>query len=158
MFTRKRVVNYAATQMIRMVTSTPYYAQANGQVEVVNKTIIALVKKHIWRQPRNWRDTISQFFWAYQCSPRCSIGTTPYKPVFGHDAVLPIEVNLQISHVAKQCELPFEDYWNATFDELNELEQERIDALENIVQQKESMSWYYNCRVRNKVFQLGDFV
>ena len=44
------------------------------------------------------------------------------------------------------------------FDELNELGQERIDALERVVRQKESMSRYYNRRVRNKAFQLGDLV
>ena len=51
MFTRRRVVNYVATRMIKMVT--PYYAQANGQVEAVNKTIILLMKKHVQLQPRN---------------------------------------------------------------------------------------------------------
>ena len=30
MFIRRRVVNYGATRMIKMITSTPYYAQANG--------------------------------------------------------------------------------------------------------------------------------
>ena len=44
------------------------------------------------------------------------------------------------------------------FDELNELEQESLDVLENIVRQKESMSHYYNNRVKNKTFQLGDLV
>ena len=61
------------------------------------------------------------------------MGTTPYKLVFGHDAVLPVEVNLQTNLVVKLCELLVDDYWNAMFDELNELEQERLDALENIV-------------------------
>ena len=44
------------------------------------------------------------------------------------------------------------------FDELNELKQESLDVLENIVRQKESMSHYYNNRVKNKTFQLGDLV
>ena len=78
--------------------------------------------------------------------------------MFGHDAVLPIEVELQTIHVAKQCKLPIEDYWNGMIDELNELEQDRLDALENIVRQKESMSCYYNRRVKNKTFQLADLV
>ena len=53
--------------------------------------------------------------------------------MFGHDGVLPVEVNLQTICVAKKCELPVDDYWNALFNELNKLEQERLDALENIV-------------------------
>ena len=53
MFMGRRVVDYASTWMIKMITSTPYYAQANGQVEAVNKTIISLIKKQVRRQPRN---------------------------------------------------------------------------------------------------------
>ena len=78
--------------------------------------------------------------------------------MFGHDAILPIEVNLQTIRIAKQCELHGEDYWNVMFDELNELEQERINASENIVRQKESMSRYYNHRMKNKRFLLGNLV
>ena len=41
MFIGRKIVKYVATRILKMVTSTPYYAQANGQVEAVNKTIIA---------------------------------------------------------------------------------------------------------------------
>ena len=63
-------------------------------------------------------------------SPKDSTGTTPFKVVYGYDAVLPIEINLQNVWIARQDELPIEDYWNALFDELNELEEERLNALE----------------------------
>ena len=50
-------------------------------------------------------------------------------------------------------ELLVDNYWNAMFDELNELKQESLDALENIVRQKESLSRYYNNCVKNKTLQ-----
>lgn len=35
-----------ATKMgFRLLTSTPYYAQANGQFEAANKIVIGLIKK-----------------------------------------------------------------------------------------------------------------
>ncbi|XP_020238928.1 uncharacterized protein LOC109817973 [Cajanus cajan] len=46
-FTGRKVVQYAQSRGIIMITSTPYYAKANGQVEAANKVIIALIKKHI---------------------------------------------------------------------------------------------------------------
>lgn len=52
-FTGKKVVNYTSSKAIKLLTSTPYYAQANGQVEAIKKVIIALIKNHIGRQPRN---------------------------------------------------------------------------------------------------------
>ncbi|XP_015969309.1 uncharacterized protein LOC107492766 [Arachis duranensis] len=45
MFTGQRIKNFAASRNINMVTSTPYYAQANGQVDVANKILIGLIKK-----------------------------------------------------------------------------------------------------------------
>ena len=50
------------------------------------------------------------------------------------------------------------DYWNALSDELNELEEEGLNMLERLVQQKELISKSYNRRVKSKVFNLGDLV
>lgn len=65
MFTSPRVLEYASSRDIKIAMSTPYYAQANGQVEAVNKVIISLIKKHTRRHPRNWHNTLSQVLWAY---------------------------------------------------------------------------------------------
>lgn len=58
-FTRNKVVDYTSGKGIKLLTSTPYYAQTNGQLKVTNKVIIALIKKHIGWQPRNWHNTLS---------------------------------------------------------------------------------------------------
>lgn len=44
------------------------------------------------------------------------------------------------------------------YDELNNLDEERLEALENIIRQKERVSRYYNKKVKSKVFQVGDLV
>ncbi|XP_072071855.1 uncharacterized protein [Arachis hypogaea] len=56
MFTGQRIKSFVASRSINMVTSTPYYAQANGQVEATNKILISLIKKHIENKPRTWHD------------------------------------------------------------------------------------------------------
>ena len=101
MFFGRRMINYANSRNIKMLASTPYYAQANGQVEGANKIIIALIKKYIDWQHRNWHNTLSQVLWAYRDFLRGSIGTTPYKLAYGYDVVLPIEINLQSIWVAR---------------------------------------------------------
>ena len=83
---------------------------------------------------------------------------TPYKLVYGHDVVLLVEINLQTIRVAKQNELRIEDYWHGMLDELDELKQEWLMALEKFIRQKEQMAKSYNRRVKNKVFNLGDLV
>ncbi|WJX95108.1 hypothetical protein P8452_76467 [Trifolium repens] len=46
-FTGRKMVEFAQQTGFKLLTSTPYYAQANGQVEAANKIIIGLIKKHI---------------------------------------------------------------------------------------------------------------
>ena len=62
MFTGRRVLEYVEIRQIKMITSN---AQVKGQVEAVNKSIIALIKKNVSRRPRNWHNLLSQLLWAY---------------------------------------------------------------------------------------------
>ncbi|XP_016165848.1 uncharacterized protein LOC107608618 [Arachis ipaensis] len=110
MFTGQRIKNFATSKNITMVTLTPYYAQANGQVKAANKILISLIKKQIGKKPHTWHETLSQVLWAYRNSVRGSINTSPYKLVYGHDAILPLEINPNTIRVLHQDELPVEDY------------------------------------------------
>jgi hypothetical protein len=93
--TGRKVQEFASETGFKLLTSTPYYAQANGQVEAANKIIINLIKKHIAQKPRNWHKTLDQVLWACRNSPKESTNTTPFRLTYGHDAVLPVEINMQ---------------------------------------------------------------
>ena len=60
--------------------------------------------------------------------------------------------------MAKQDELLFNDYWNTMYDEINELESDRLNALESILRQKEVMSKAYNHQLKIKTFNMGNLV
>jgi hypothetical protein len=45
---------------IKLLNSSPYYAQANGQAEASNKGIIKSIKRKIAKQPRQWHTTLSK--------------------------------------------------------------------------------------------------
>nr|KYP38119.1 Retrotransposable element Tf2 [Cajanus cajan] len=77
----------------------PWPFRAIGQVEAANKVIIALIKKHISGKPQNWHETLLQVLRAYRNSPKNATQTTPYKLVYGHEVILPIDINLQSVHV-----------------------------------------------------------
>ena len=53
MFTGRKMQEFTQEVGIKLLTSTPYYAQANSQVEAANKVIISLIKKHVGNKPRN---------------------------------------------------------------------------------------------------------
>jgi len=64
------VVQYASSRNIKLVTCTPYYTQANGQVEAINKILISLIKKQVGQKPRSWHESLDQVLWVYQNSPK----------------------------------------------------------------------------------------
>ena len=51
-FNGRKTQEFAKETSFKLFTSTPYYAQANGQVEAANKVIIGLVKKHVGKKPK----------------------------------------------------------------------------------------------------------
>ena len=52
MFTLEEFRDFAASMGIKLLNSSPYYAQANGQAETSNQILIKLIKKKIEEQPR----------------------------------------------------------------------------------------------------------
>lgn len=79
---------------IKLLTSTPYYAQANGQVEVANKIVIGLIKKHVGKKPKNWHRNLDQVLWACQISPKEATNTVPFRLTYGHEVVLSVDIYL----------------------------------------------------------------
>lgn len=59
-FTRRKMVVFASEVGFKLLTSTPYYAQAISQVKAANKIVIGLIKRHVGQKPRNWHRTLNQ--------------------------------------------------------------------------------------------------
>ncbi|KAK2436930.1 protein NYNRIN [Trifolium repens] len=157
-FVGQKMQDFANEAGFKLLTSTPYYAQANGQVEAANKIIIGLIKKHIAQKPKNWHNTLNQVLWACRNSPKESTNSTPFRLTYGHDAVLPIEIMVQSIRVQRQMEIPSEHYENLMMDELVDLDEERLQALDVLIRQKERVAKAYNKKVKGKIFNVGDLV
>jgi len=95
---------------VKLLNSTPYYAQANGQAEATNKIIKAGIARMIEGNPRKWAQLLLDTVWACRTSKRGATGCTPYLLVYGHEAVIAAEINVHSARVARQNELQIEDY------------------------------------------------
>ena len=58
--------------------------------------LIRLIKKKIVEQPKRWHEVLSEALWAHRVSRHGATKVTPFELVYGQEAVLPIEVNLQV--------------------------------------------------------------
>ena len=157
-FNGSRVLAFAQEYGIKIFNSTPYYAQANGQVESTNKIIKSNLRKVVNNNPSNWDELLSEVLWAYRTSKRLSINKTPFSLVYGYDAVLHVEVTVQSLRVAKQNQLSHTDYENAMMTEMDDLDEAQVAALNSIILQKQKIIKSYNRRVRPKTFAIGDLV
>jgi len=157
-FTGQKMVKFADDTSYKLLTSTPYYAQANGQVEAANKNIISIIKKKTKEKPKNWHEVLGEALWACRTSPKESTNTTPFRLTFGHDAVLLVKICLQSTRIQRQCEIPTNHYWSMILDKLVDLDEERLMALEILTKQTERVAKAYNKKVKSKFFAQGDLV
>jgi transposase InsO family protein len=51
---------------IKLLNSSLYYAQANGQAEASNKVLIKIIKKTIKDNPRRWHEKLLEALWAHR--------------------------------------------------------------------------------------------
>jgi transposase InsO family protein len=129
LFMSREVRDFAELYKIKLLKSSPYYAQANGQVESSNKTLIKLIKKKIEENPRRWHEVLSEALWAHHISRHGARKVTPFELVYGQEVVLPIEVNLDAYKLAKQNDLSTIVYHDLMMDNIDEVTDVRLKLL-----------------------------
>jgi hypothetical protein len=78
MFTLGEFDEFAIGMGIKVLNSSPYYAQANGQAEASNKKIIKLIKHKIKENPNRWHTVLKEALWSYRMACHGAIKVTPY--------------------------------------------------------------------------------
>jgi hypothetical protein len=157
-FMSKEVREFAELYKIKLLNSSPYYAQANGHVESSNRTLISLIKKNISNHPKHWHKILSRALWAYRISKHRATKVSPFELVYGQEAVLPVEISLNAVRFTKQNDPTMSDYYNSMMDNIDEVTDKRVTALGEIEKNKIMIAKAYNKKVKAKSFQVGDLV
>lgn len=95
LFTGRKMLEFISEVGIKLLTSTPYYAQSNGQVETTNKIVIGLIKKNIGKKAKNWHKTLDRVLWVYQTYPKEAKNITLFQLTYGREVVFHIEIYFQ---------------------------------------------------------------
>nr|ABB46599.1 retrotransposon protein, putative, unclassified [Oryza sativa Japonica Group] len=157
-FVSDEFVQFADSMGIKLLNSSPYYTQANGQAEASNKSLIKLIKRKISDYPRQWHTRLAEALWSYRMACHGSTQVPPYKLVYGHEAVLPWEVRIDSRRTELQNDLTADEYYNLMADEREDLVQSRLRALAKVTKDKERVAWHYNKKVVPKDFSEGELV
>ncbi|XP_027151163.1 uncharacterized protein LOC113751373 [Coffea eugenioides] len=112
----------------KQYNSSMYYAAANGLVEAFNKTLCNLLKKIVDKSKRDWHLRIGEALWAYRTTFRIPMQATPYALVYGVEAVLPLKCQIPSLRIAIQKGLSEEDNVRLLLEELEALDEKRLET------------------------------
>jgi hypothetical protein len=157
MFTSREFDDFATSMGIKILNSSPYYAQANGQAKAANKGVIKLIKRKVEEQQRRWHTTLNEALWAYRMACHGSTKLSPYQLVYGHKAVLPWELKIGSRRTMFQDQLTADDYSALMKNELEDLVGYQLRALISIEEKKRIAKWN-DKKVKVQEFSQGDLV
>ncbi|KAM1981775.1 hypothetical protein ACFX15_038227 [Malus domestica] len=138
--------------------SSMYHAPANGLAEAFNKTLCNLLKKVIGRTKKDWHERIGEALWAYRTTYRTPTQATPYSLVYGVEAVLPLESQIPSLRMAIQEGLTDEENAKLRLQELEALDEKRLEAQQHLECYQARLSKAFNKKVLPRSFQMGDLV
>jgi hypothetical protein len=143
---------------IKLLNSSPYYAQANGQAEASNKVLLKIIKKRIKDNPRRWHGNLSEALWVHRTSRHRATKVTPFEHVYGQEAVQPMEIGLHYLRVTGQGSLSAKEYHELMMDKIDDVHESQSKVLEEIENEKIKIAKAFNKCVVEKLFQVGDLV
>ena len=74
--------------------SSPAHPQANGQVEVTNRSLLKIIKTQLEGAKGIWPDKLPSVLWAYYTTARTPTRETLFRLAYGTDVVILAEVGL----------------------------------------------------------------
>ncbi|MCO5598130.1 hypothetical protein L7F22_052222 [Adiantum nelumboides] len=90
-FLNEVIFELTKTHMIKHKKSTAYHPQANGQAESTNKTLIKILKKIVQENKKDWDEKLDSALWSFRTAFKVTTGMTPFRLVYGLEAVVPME-------------------------------------------------------------------
>ena len=93
-FRNHMMVEFAAKLGLSHDSSTPYYPQANRQVEAINKVLKRILQRMIGVHKWSWHLILYSALWEYRISVRNATGFTPFQLVYGLEAILPVQCEI----------------------------------------------------------------
>jgi hypothetical protein len=125
-FMSSQVREFVESYKIKLLNSSPYYAQTSGQAESCNNTLIKLIKKRIEDNPRRWHEVLSEALYSHCISRHGDMKVTPFELIYGQEVILLIVVNLATYRFTKQNELSAMYYQNLMMDNIDEVTRKRL--------------------------------
>ena len=135
--------------------SSPTHPQANGQVEVTNRSLLKIIKTWLEGAKGIWPNELPSVLWAYRTMARTPTGETPFQLAYGTKAVIPAKVGLTSYQVESYHEDKNEEAMRLQLDLVDEV---KAAAEQRLASYQKLMAKHYNTKARHRDFQVGDLI
>ena len=147
-FDNKPFRDFCSQLGIKNHYSSPAHPQANGQVDVTNRSLLEGAKGI-------WLDELSSVLWAYRVTAKTPTGETPFWLAYGSEVVILVEVGLISYKVENHDESKNDEAMRLLLDLVDEV---RATTKQRLARYQDFMPKHYNSKVRHRDIQVGDLV
>nr|KYP75018.1 Retrotransposable element Tf2 [Cajanus cajan] len=91
-FTDRKLNEFLVGLEIQHKVTSVEHPQTNEQAESSNKVILTKLKKRLGEAKGAWAEQLPEVLWAYRCTPQSTTQETPFRLVYGSDAMIPVEI------------------------------------------------------------------
>nr|GFA34478.1 reverse transcriptase domain-containing protein [Tanacetum cinerariifolium] len=106
----------------------------------------------------SWSDKLEDALWAFRTAFKTSVGSTPYRLVYGKACHLPLELEHKAYLALKHANFDLKTAGDHRKLQLNELNELRDQAYENSLIYKERTKKLHDDKIKNRIFNVGDQV
>jgi hypothetical protein len=154
-FCNELVDSLCKLMTIRHRLSSAYHPQTNGLTERFNKTLCTTLAKYVSDYGDTWDTFLNAALFAYRTVQNSTTKYTPFKLLYGREAVLPIDLQ---GNEQDNNEVPEESLQQHIEYITEDLQKLRLDARDNIGKSQEKQRKYHDQKVKPIKFNIGDKV
>nr|CCI55446.1 PH01B001E05.2 [Phyllostachys edulis] len=129
------------------------HPESNGTVERANNNLLEGLKKRLVGLPKGlWPKELHKALWALRTSQTWATGFSPFKLLFGDEAMTPGEFTAKSLRATAEANLAGREI------SLDLLKEHRLHAISTMSKYGEGVAWAYNQKVKIRHLAPGDMV
>ncbi|GKB43457.1 reverse transcriptase domain-containing protein, partial [Tanacetum coccineum] len=140
---------------IRQCFASVKHPQANDLVERANKSLGEGIKARLDERSNDWTEELPHVLWAHRTMIKSSNEDTPFSLTYRMKVVIPAKIGMP---TMRTTDVNMVQNDEALENNLDLLEERREQAAIREAKSKAKMEKYYNSKVRNTSFKLGDLM
>ena len=138
--------------------STPYHPQTNGQTERTNQTLVGILRRTVLDSKRDWDVKLPAALWAYRTSYKVTTRATPFSLMYGVEAILPIEYEVQSLRIAVDQRLDLPESVVHRLEWLEGMSEARRTSVQHIEAIQLRRKAKFDKKQKKRVFKVDEWV